>query len=36
MGRVAADDFGFLTVIQVFDGPDLVDSFFNDKGILGY
>jgi hypothetical protein len=27
---------GFLIFSQSFDGPDLVDSFFDDKGILGY
>src|SRR5262245_22947587 len=27
--------YGFLTLIQVLDGPDLVDSFFECKGILG-
>jgi hypothetical protein len=28
--------FGFLTLIQVFQGPDLVESFVEGKGILGY
>ena len=33
---VAAGAFGFLTLVQGFDGPDLVESFFDGEDILGY